>query len=334
MRSARASGCRRQAAIASALPARMPACGPPSSLSPREADEVAAVAQRLARSRLAGQLGGLEQRARADIEDERERRIVGELRQLAHLHLSREAERRGSSRGGRRARRRSPPRRHGCSRRRACGWWCRPRAAAHRRSHDLGDAEAVADLDELSARDDDLAPAGERGEREHERRSAVVDADRRLGAGQLADERGHVILARAARTRGEVELEVRIARGHGLHVRQGRLRERRPPEVRVQDDSRGVQHRAQRRLERGAHAPAQLGCERCGRCLLAAGTPLGQRGARLAHAERVRRVARRLAHEDVHGWQGARHGRIVGRLRAGEAGANPRYTALRAGTAT
>ena len=62
MRSARASGCRRQAAIASALPARMPGLRAAEQLVAGEADEIAAVAQRLARERLAGQLGRLEQR--------------------------------------------------------------------------------------------------------------------------------------------------------------------------------------------------------------------------------------------------------------------------------
>ena len=137
----------------------------------------------------------------------------------------------------------------------------------------------------------------------------------------------------AARRRGPGASRARRSRGRArgsssprptaCTCASGGLGERRAPEVGVQDDARGVEHRAQRRLERGAHAPAQLGRERCRRRLLAARAPLGQRGARLAHAERVRGVARRLAHEDVYGRQGARHGRIVGRLRAGEAVRKP-----------
>ena len=83
-----------------------------------------------------------------------------------------------------------------------------PRAGA---LHDLGDAEAVADLDELAARDDDLAPAGERREREHERGRAVVDADRRLGAGQLATSAATWSWREPRPPRGQVELEVRVA---------------------------------------------------------------------------------------------------------------------------
>ena len=83
-----------------------------------------------------------------------------------------------------------------------------PRARA--REH-VGDAEAVADLDQLAARDDHLASLGERGEREQDRGGVVVDDERRLGAGQPAQDRGDVILPRAARAVAQVELEVRVA---------------------------------------------------------------------------------------------------------------------------
>ena len=58
-------------------------------------------------------------------------------------------------------------------------------AGAGAREH-VGDAEAVADLDELAARDDDLASLGERGEGEQHGGRVVVHDERRLGAGQLA----------------------------------------------------------------------------------------------------------------------------------------------------
>ena len=61
-----------------------------------------------------------------------------------------------------------------------------PRAGA--REH-VGDAEAVADLDQLAARDDHLAALGERGEREQHRGGVVVDDERGLGAGQPAQDR-------------------------------------------------------------------------------------------------------------------------------------------------
>ena len=82
----------------------------------------------------------------------------------------------------------------------------RARAGEHVR-----DAEAVADLDQLAARDDDLAALGERGEREQHRGRVVVDDERGLGAGQPPQERREVVLARAARAAREVVLEVRVA---------------------------------------------------------------------------------------------------------------------------
>ena len=73
-----------------------------------------------------------------------------------------------------------------------------PRARA--REH-VRDAEAVADLDQLAARDEHLAALRERGEREQDRGGVVVDDERRLGAGQPPQDRGDVVLARAARAR-------------------------------------------------------------------------------------------------------------------------------------
>ena len=76
-----------------------------------------------------------------------------------------------------------------------------PRAAA---LHDVGDAEAAADLDQLAARDDGLPSLRERVEREHQRRRAVVDDERVLGAGELAEQADAVRRSaiRARRRRG------------------------------------------------------------------------------------------------------------------------------------
>ena len=67
-------------------------------------------------------------------------------------------------------------------------------AGAGAREH-VGDAEAVADLDELSARDDDLASLGERSEGEQHRGRVVVHDESSLGAGQRSQMSGEVILA-------------------------------------------------------------------------------------------------------------------------------------------
>ena len=81
---------------------------------------------------------------------------------------------------------------------------------ARAREH-VGDPEAVADLDQLAARDEHLAALGERGERQHHGGGVVVDDERRLGAGDPPEQRGEVVLTRAACARVEVVLEVRVA---------------------------------------------------------------------------------------------------------------------------
>ena len=118
-----------------------------------------------------------------------------------------------------------------------------PRARA--REH-VGDAEAVADLDQLAARDEHLAALGERGEREQHGGGVVVDDERRLGAGQRAQERREVVLARAARARVEVVLEVRVAAADLDDAVERRLRERRAAEVRVDEHAGRVEHAPQR----------------------------------------------------------------------------------------
>jgi hypothetical protein len=67
-----------------------------------------------------------------------------------------------------------------------------------RQRQDVGDPERAADLDQLAARHDHLAAAGQRRQRQHRRRGVVVDDARRLGAGQRAQERGGVGVAAAA----------------------------------------------------------------------------------------------------------------------------------------
>ena len=60
----------------------------------------------------------------------------------------------------------------------------RARAGEH-----LGDAEAVADLDQLAAGDEHVPPFGERREREHHGGRVVVDDERGLGTGDPAEQR-------------------------------------------------------------------------------------------------------------------------------------------------
>ena len=100
----------------------------------------------------------------------------------------------------------------------ACGWWCRPRRSlAPGARHDVGHAERAADLDQLAARDDDLAAARQRVEHEQHRGGVVVDDGRVLGAGQLAQQAAQVVVALAApagrrgRTRASTALRIAAA---------------------------------------------------------------------------------------------------------------------------
>ena len=219
-RSARWSGWRRSRSTSSARPTTIPACGPPSSLSPEKQTRSAPAARlsrgvgsspsverarpsrgrRRAAGRAAARLGQLGEPRALGEADDAEVRLVhaqqnGRLRPDRVLVV-----------GGAR-----PVRRPHLD---------EPRARA--REH-VGDPEAVADLDQLAARDEHLAALGERSEREQHGRGVVVDDERGLGAGQPAEDRREVILPRAALARREVVLEVRVA------ARRPRPRARAPP---------------------------------------------------------------------------------------------------------
>ncbi len=255
MRSARCSGCRRRRSTRSARPTTMPACGPPSSLSPLKqtrsapsASEPRAVgssptstktpeprSSRSGSSRAPGDGGELLQRRALGEADDAEVRLVDAQQQRGV---------RGHGRvvvGGARAIRRPDLDE------------ARTRACEH-----VGDAEAVADLDQLAARDEHVAALRERGEREQHRRRVVVDDDRRLGAGEPAQERCHVILPRAARSRPTGRTRGSSSRGRPRPpARSPPAAERCAAEVRVDDHAGRVQHAAQGRAARAG----QLGRE-------------------------------------------------------------------------
>ena len=54
--------------------------------------------------------------------------------------------------------------------------------------HDVGDAEAVADFDQLTAGDDHLAAFRERVEHQEDGRGVVVDDDRGFGADERREQ--------------------------------------------------------------------------------------------------------------------------------------------------
>ena len=152
---------------------------PAEQLVAGEADEIGARGEARGCGRL---VADVEQRPRAEIVDERQPGLVGDARELVGRDGRGEpddsvvrlvdAEDRGRLgpdralvvRGTRPVRR--PDLDH---------------ARARAREH-VGNPEAVADLDELAARDEHLATLRERCEREQHRRGVVVDDERRLRA--------------------------------------------------------------------------------------------------------------------------------------------------------
>ena len=165
-----------------------------------------------------------------------------------------------------------------------------------RGGEDFGDAERSADLDQLAARDDDLAPGRQRGERQQQRRGAVVRHPRRLGAGERQQQTFEAAGAIAAAAGGEVELEV-AGGGRKLAEPLGDLGgERRASEVGVQEDPGAVQYPAKRSSEALFEAPLQ---------------PLGQEGEPLRKLRRADAAGGELLPElrqlDAHlGGEGAR----------------------------
>ena len=215
-----------------------PGLGAAEELVAGEADEIGAGGEALLRGRLVLEV---HEDARAEVVDQRQpmalrdRREVGDRRLLgeaddAEVRLvhAQEHGRLGADRplvvGGARPVRRAH--------------LAQQRAGA--REH-VRDPEAVADLDQLAARDEHLAPLGQRRKREHDRGRVVVHDERALGTGQTPQDRRDVILSRAPPTGGKVVLEVRVAPPDLERPRERGLRERGAPEVRVDDHPGRVQ---------------------------------------------------------------------------------------------
>ena len=128
--------------------------------------------------------------------------------------------------------------------------------------HDVRDAERSADLDQLSARDDDFSALGQGVERQQDGGCVVVDddgGDVLCGAGavtreawiqQLAKEPIHVDVALAPVSRFYIELEVGVAGGGIANVFQRGFRERGTSQVGVQDDTGRIDDRTQRVSQR------------------------------------------------------------------------------------
>ena len=130
-----------------------------------------------------------------------------------------------------------------------------------RERHDVRDAEGAAYLDELAARDDGLLVLRERREREDDRRGVVVDGERRLRAGEAAEEPFDVVVALPALAAVERVFE-RVVGTRDLVDRFDRLAsEQRAAEVRVYHDAGRVDDAAQAVLRAAREQAAGVGCD-------------------------------------------------------------------------
>ena len=112
--------------------------------------------------------------------------------------------------------------------------------------HDFGYTKAVADFDEFAARDEHFAVACERGEDEQNRRRAVVDDNRRFGAGEALEELRGVDVALPARASLEVVFEVGVLRRGAAEFFDGGFGERSPAEICMKNDASSIDYRLKR----------------------------------------------------------------------------------------
>ena len=106
--------------------------------------------------------------------------------------------------------------------------------------HDVGDAEAVADFDELAAGDDYFGGFGESIEDEEDGGGVVIDDDGGFGADDFGEEARGVLVAFAALPAPEIVFEIGVVRRGFGDLRGGFGREGCAAEIRVQDYAGGV----------------------------------------------------------------------------------------------
>ena len=108
----------------------------------------------------------------------------------------------------------------------------------------VGDAERPADLDQLPPGDDDLATGGQRGQHQEHRRGVVVDHHGGRRARQTCQQVADVVVARATGAGFQIVLQVRGVPGRLDDAGQSRLGQHRTTQVGVDDHARRVQHAA------------------------------------------------------------------------------------------
>jgi hypothetical protein len=111
-----------------------------------------------------------------------------------------------------------------------------------------------------------VAGAGEGRHGEQHRRGAVVDRERVLGAGQLAEQVCEMLVAVRALPRVQVQLEIGVATREGVKGFRCAVGKGCSAEVRVEHDPCAVEHPLHGRLQPRASAREEV-CRRRVACL-------------------------------------------------------------------
>ena len=157
-----------------------------------------------------------------------------------------------------------------------------------RPSHDVGNPERAADLDQLAARHDRITAACERAKRQQDGARGVVHDERVGRTGQLDQQVAADRVTGPARAAAEVVLERGVALGDARDRGDRRGGERGAAEVGVQHDTRRVDHGCERRHGEPPHGGAHRLVPPLGRRRPAVHTRLVDRRARRFHDERAR----------------------------------------------
>ena len=124
----------------------------------------------------------------------------------------------------------------------------------------VGNAEAAPYLHRLAAGDDDLFPGGNGREAQKYGGSVVIDQKRCLRPRQMVQQPLKMGLPRTPTARLQVDFQVAVPRGSGVHRGGGFQAEWRPAQVRVNDYPRSVYDRRRLNPAHPSHTLSGLPC--------------------------------------------------------------------------
>jgi hypothetical protein len=152
-------------------------------------------------------------------------------------------------------------------------------------SNHIGHAEASADLHQLASRDDHLAAVAERREHQQDGCRAVVDGKRSFRGRELVERRLERLSPRPAPAGCQIELQIAVTRGDLRNRCNGLGRQRGAAQVRVQNDSGGVDRAAQAAPAAGGEPQSATGDHRGG----------VRRAKQRSHADLLAQLLERIA---------------------------------------